>query len=125
MGHVLIADDEEYILEAMRDVLESVGHSVVGVKDGEEALKLLTDTKFDVALIDVMMPKMDGYHLATKIHGLPRPPKIVIVTARAFEGDRQALYATGASAFLPKPFSNRDLIEVVSRLINSNGKGPK
>ena len=115
MGRILIADDERQILEAMADVLEAAGYDVVGAFDGEDALGKLRAGGFDVALIDVVMPKLDGYHLAQKIHGLPEPPKIVIVTSRDFEGDENALRAAGADAFLPKPFSNRDLIEVVAR----------
>lgn len=117
MGRVLIADDEEQILGAMMDVLEGAGHEVVGAFDGEEALKLIEKQQFDVALLDVMMPKLDGYHLATRIHGLPKPPKIVIVTARNYDHDESTLKSVGVEAFLPKPFSNRDLIEVVARLI--------
>jgi CheY-like chemotaxis protein len=64
-----------------------------------------------------MMPKMDGYHLSVKIHSLPNPPKVVIVTARNYESDRQALRVAGVSAFLPKPFSNRELLDVVANLL--------
>ncbi len=117
MGRILIADDEQYILEVMMDILEAAGHEVVGVKDGEEALFNLQSSAFDLALIDVMMPKLDGYHLAQAIHGLMDPPIIVIVTSRDFEGDRQVLMAAGAKAFLPKPFVNRDLIEMVAKLL--------
>jgi CheY-like chemotaxis protein len=121
MGRVLIADDEEHILEVMIDVLEGAGHVVIGVHDGEQAVKRLRESRFDVALIDVMMPKMDGYHVAAQIHGLEDPPRVVIVTSRNFDGDKQALYAAGVAAFLPKPFSNRDLIEVVARLLAEQG----
>jgi len=117
MGRILIADDETEILSVMTDVLEEAGHKVIGVIDGEEAFKELQKHVFDVALIDVMMPKMDGYHLATRIHGLPRPPKVVIVTSRNYDKDQKTLEAVGVAAFLPKPFSNRDLIEVVSNLM--------
>jgi CheY-like chemotaxis protein len=71
---------------------------------------------FDVALFDVMMPKMDGYHAAQQVHGLSKPPKMVIVTSRNFDGDRSALRAAGVDAFLSKPFQNRDLVEVVANL---------
>ena len=118
MGRVLVADDEEHILSVMMDILEGAGHEVTGVRDGEEALAALkTSAPFDVALIDVMMPKLDGYHLAAQIHGLPDPPRIVIVTSRNFDRDEATLQTVGAAAFLPKPFSNKELIEVVTRLM--------
>jgi len=117
MGKVLIADDEINILEVMVEVLESAGHRVTGVHDGEEALKILRAKEFDVAIIDVMMPKIDGYHVAAAIHGLSHPPKILIVTSRDFEQDKVALEASGVDAYLPKPFSNHDLVDVVDTLL--------
>lgn len=122
MARVLIADDETLILEAMMDVLESAGHEVRGVGDGEQALFELQTRDYDVVLIDVMMPKMDGYHVSQQIHGLSSPPKIVIVTSRDYEGDQQALRAAGADAFLPKPFANKDLIEVVGNMVKQRQK---
>jgi len=116
MARILIADDELQILEVMVDVMEGAGHEVVGVSNGEEALQMLQTKEFDVALIDVMMPRLDGYHLAQKLHSFPNPPRVVIVTSRDFDGDKHALQATGVDAFLPKPFSNRDLLDVVSAL---------
>jgi len=120
MGRILIADDEEHILGVMVDVLEAQGHTVVGVADGEKALELLSHHRFDVALLDVMMPKLDGYHLATKIHGLSHPPKIVIVTSRNFDTDGRIIQAVGAAAFLPKPFAKRELIDVVEKMLEKS-----
>jgi CheY-like chemotaxis protein len=119
MGRILIADDESKILELMKDVLEGQGHQIVGVSDGETALRWVQSDHFDVVLIDVMMPRMDGYHLAAAVRSLENPPKIVIVTARDFHGDKDAILASGADAFLPKPFSTKDLIDVVKNLIAS------
>ncbi|OVE77806.1 hypothetical protein BVX98_01920 [bacterium F11] len=116
MKRILVADDEEQILSVMMDVLEGAGYEVVGAHDGVEALKLLENQSFDVALLDVMMPKLSGYHLTTKVLGLANPPKVIIVTARNYEKDEKTLRSVGAHAFLPKPFSNKDLLDVVSRL---------
>lgn len=101
----------------MKDILETQGHSVVAVSDGETALMHLKSKPFDVALIDVMMPRLDGYHVAAAIRAIEKPPKIVIVTARDFHNDKEAVRASGADAFLPKPFATKDLIEVVHNLI--------
>ena len=121
MGRILIADDEQHILEVMVDILESAGHEVIAVPDGHEALFHLQSSYFDIAILDVMMPKLDGYHLAQAVHGLPKPPIVVIVTSRDFDGDKHALTAAGVAAFLPKPFSNKDLIEVVAKLLKEKG----
>lgn len=117
MGRILIADDEDQILSVMVDVLEAAGHMVAAVRNGEEALATLKATKYDVALLDVMMPKMDGYHLTAQIHSLPNPPKIIIVTSRDFDGDKNVLTRIGIDAFLPKPFSNQELVKVVQDLL--------
>jgi CheY-like chemotaxis protein len=118
MARILIADDEEHILEVMMDVLEGAGHDVVGVTDGSEALEQFKTKTFDLVLLDVVMPKLDGYHAAQKIRGFPRPPKIVIVTSRDYDGDKHALQAAGADAYLPKPFANKDLVAVVENLLS-------
>ncbi len=122
MGRILIADDESKILEVMKDILEGQGHQVVAVSDGETALRWLQSDHFDVALIDVMMPRLDGYHVAAAVRALEDPPKIIIVTARDFQTDREAIHASGADAFLPKPFATKDLIEVVKNLIAEKKK---
>ena len=116
MKRILIADDEEHILGVMIDVLEGAGYEVVGVSDGEQALEKLQNQSFDVALLDVMMPKLNGYQLATKINGLENQPKVIIVTSRNYDKDEKTLRTVGASAFLPKPFSNKDLLDVVKNL---------
>ncbi len=118
MGRILIADDEEHILEVMMDVLEAAGHDVVGVPDGAEAVDQFKTKTFDLVLLDVVMPKLDGYHAAQKIRGLPNSPKIIIVTSRDYDGDKHALQAAGADAYLPKPFANKDLVSVVENLLN-------
>ena len=122
MGRILIADDEAKILEVMKDILEGEGHQVVAVSDGETALRWLQSDRFDVALIDVMMPRMDGYHVAAAVRALENPPKIIIVTARDYKTDKEAIHASGADAFLPKPFATKDLIEVVKNLIAEKSK---
>lgn len=118
MGRILIADDEESILSVMMDILQDAGHEVKGVGDGAAALAELEQNQYDVALIDVMMPKMGGYHVAVKIHAMPNPPKIVIVTARSFDADHHLLTNVGVDAYLPKPFAKQDLLNVVTKLLS-------
>jgi len=118
MAKILIADDEEQILDVMKEVLEGAGHEVFGVVNGEEALKVLENWKFDLAFLDVMMPKLNGYQLAAKIHGLPHQPKVIIVTARNFEKDENTIRRIGISAYLPKPFAKKDLLAIVEKLLS-------
>src|SRR4051812_3633826 len=69
MERILVADDEAELLEVMVDILEAAGHEVIGVGDGEAAVKELKKSRFDVAVFDVMMPRLDGYRAARKAHG--------------------------------------------------------
>lgn len=117
MAKILVADDEPSILDVIIETLEQCGHEVVGVSDGLQALNLLNSLIFDLAILDVMMPKLDGYHLATKIHGLVHPPKVMIISSRNFEDDRSLLNSIGADAFLAKPFSKKELINAIDNLI--------
>jgi CheY-like chemotaxis protein len=116
MAKILVADDEVNIAEMAKGILTEFGHDVDIVHDGQSALLRLQTKTYDVALIDVKMPLMDGYHLAAEAQGLQHPPKIVIATARDYDNDQAAVKAVGVSAFLHKPFSNKDLVEVVERL---------
>jgi two-component system, OmpR family, response regulator ResD len=117
MFKVLVADDDRQILDSIVDVFENGGYEVVGVCDGLQALALLKTHSFDMAIIDVMMPKMDGYHLAAKIHALEKKPKVVIMSSRRFEEDKVTLDHIGVSAFMQKPFSIKELLETVQRLL--------
>jgi CheY-like chemotaxis protein len=122
MGRILIADDEAKILEVMVDVLEIAGHEVTGVADGQAAVDELKRNDYDVVLLDVMMPRLNGYQTATQIQGFPNRPAIVIVTAaRNYESDKKILENIGVDAFLPKPFSNQDLKNVVKELLAKRG----
>jgi CheY-like chemotaxis protein len=118
MARILVVDDEKQILQIMKEVLEGAGHKVSIAVNGEEALDILTEDPHDLVLLDVMMPKLDGYHAAAKIHGLPKPPKIVIVTARDFEGDYRVVQSLGVSAFLSKPFSKKSLLKTITDLLD-------
>lgn len=117
MGRVLIADDEEKILDVMVDVLENAGHEVTAVPDGQSALDAMKEQQFDVALIDVMMPKMNGYQVVAQMQAFEHRPRVVIVTARNYDGDKVQIENVGVDAFLPKPFSNHDLVKVVQDLM--------
>lgn len=123
MAKILVVDDEQLILEAICDVLGMADHEAVGVSDAKHALAMLSQQHFDLALVDVMMPEMNGYHLAAKIHGLANPPKVIIATARHYEDDERTLKIIGVSAFISKPFSNRDLLELISKVLKEKSEG--
>jgi DNA-binding response OmpR family regulator len=119
---ILIADDEEGLLELIRFSLNSSGFHVTAAKNGKQALELAQKEKFDLIILDVMMPLMDGYHVASEIIQDPSSPPILLLTSRDFDQDQSAIKGSGATAFLSKPFEITELIETVNGLL---GKGSK
>jgi DNA-binding response OmpR family regulator len=108
---VLAADDDEDILELVAFRLERSGYTVLRAKDGEEALRLALEAKPDLAVLDVMMPKLDGYELTRRLRAddaTSRMP-IILLTARSQDADVQAGFDAGADDYLRKPFSPQEL----------------
>jgi DNA-binding response OmpR family regulator len=108
---VLAADDDEDILELVAFRLERSGYTVLRARDGEEALRLALEAKPDLAVLDVMMPKLDGFELTRRLRAddaTSRMP-IILLTARAQDADVQAGFDAGADDYLRKPFSPQEL----------------
>ena len=119
MAKVLIADDEEGLLELLRFSLDADGYEVVAASDGKKALNYALKEKFDLIILDVMMPHMDGYHVASEITQDPKAPPVLLLTSRDFTQDQPAIKGSGATAFLSKPFEIAELLEVVRSLIKN------
>lgn len=115
---VLIADDEPGILLSLEFLMKKEGHRVFIARDGAEALDLIKREKPDLLLLDIMMPKMDGYQLCQFVKGTPayRHGKVIFLSAKSKEADIQRGYDVGADLYLPKPFSTRELVEKVREL---------
>jgi DNA-binding response OmpR family regulator len=108
---VLAADDDEDILELVAFRLERSGYTVLRATDGEEALRLALEAKPDLAVLDVMMPKLDGFELTRRLRAedaTSRMP-IILLTARSQDADVQAGFDAGADDYLRKPFSPQEL----------------
>ena len=108
---VLAADDDEDILELVAFRLERSGYTVLRASDGEEALRVALEAKPDLAVLDVMMPKLDGFELTRRLRAedaTSRMP-IILLTARAQDADVQAGFDAGADDYLRKPFSPQEL----------------
>jgi CheY-like chemotaxis protein len=118
---VLIADDNAVNRKVARGILERAGHEVVAVEHGRAALDTLDRERFDVVLLDVEMPVLDGLEATRAIRagelasGAPRLP-IVALTAQAMSGDRERCLEAGADAYVAKPFEPRDLLRIVESL---------
>jgi DNA-binding response OmpR family regulator len=107
---VLVADDEEDIIELVAFDLEAEGYDVVLARDGEEALRVAMERRPDLALIDVVMPKLDGYEVTRRIReGADCHTRVILLTARAQVADVLRGFEAGADDYITKPFSAEEL----------------
>ena len=108
---VLAADDDEDILDLVAFRLERSGYTVIVARDGEEALELAATELPDLAVLDVMMPKVDGFEVTRRLRAddaTSRMP-IILLTARSQDADVQQGFEAGADDYLRKPFSPDEL----------------
>ena len=109
---ILVADDEEEIANLIAIHLEKEGYKVIKVFDGEEALKVIQTQSIDLAILDIMMPKMDGYEVTRQIreqHNMP----IIFLSAKTSDFDKVHGLVIGADDYMTKPFTP---IELVARV---------
>jgi CheY-like chemotaxis protein len=117
VSKILVADDEEELLELIKLSLEGAGHDVTAVKNGKIATEKARQNKYDIVILDVMMPIMDGYHAAREIVQDRNAPPVLLLTSRDFDQDQSAIKGSGASAFLSKPFEVGELLKTVQDII--------
>jgi DNA-binding response OmpR family regulator len=108
---ILAADDDDDILQLVVFRLERSGYTVLQARDGEEALALAAEHRPDLAVLDVMMPKMDGIELTRRLRAEPATSRmpIILLTARVQDADVQEGFDAGADDYLRKPFSPQEL----------------
>ena len=116
MGYkILIADDEQEIRDVLRLYLEKDGYEVTEAQDGLEAMKLLGEQEYDLLLLDIMMPGMDGYRVLRNIREKNNVP-VIMLSAKETESDKILGLDLGADDYITKPFAP---LEAVAR-VNSN-----
>ena len=113
---ILIAEDEISIAKALKVMLEKDKYTVDIVHDGQEAFDYITTTAYDVLVLDLMMPKMDGIQLLTTIRSRGITTPTLFLTARAEIEDRVAGLDAGADDYLPKPFASSEFLARVRAL---------
>jgi DNA-binding response OmpR family regulator len=115
---VLMVEDDDSLGSILREYLMLKGYQVVHAKDGMEALEVYEKDKFDICLLDVMMPKLDGFNVAKKIRENDEYVPIVFVTAKSMQADKLEGLKIGADDYVTKPFSMEELqlrIEAILR----------
>ena len=123
MYNILVCDDDREIVEAIEIYLSQEGYKVLKAYDGEEALKLLDKHKVDLLIIDVMMPKLDGFSACKEIKKIKDIP-VIMVTAKGAEYDKVMGLDAGADDYLVKPFSFQELEARIKALLRRNKEVP-
>ncbi len=120
MTKILIVDDEQDIVESLSFMLQAKGYETICAYDGEEGLKLAKEAAPDLIMLDVMMPKINGYKICrllkydAKYKNIP----IIMLTARSQESDKTIGEETGADEYITKPFEFNDVLEVMQKYIS-------
>ena len=119
---VLVVDDEPNIVLSLQFLMVQAGYDVRVARDGEEALAAVNAQPPDLVLLDVMMPKQDGYEVCQKIRANPEWEniRIIMLTAKGREVEREKGIALGADDYITKPFSTRDVVERVKQLLGES-----
>ena len=116
---ILIVDDDPDIIESVRYALENNEYQVLVARDGNQGLAMAEREDPDLIILDMMMPKRSGFLVMEKLRRSSRPHKIIMITAN--EGNRHKAYAEmlGVDDYIRKPFNMNQLLESVSRVLDS------
>lgn len=121
---ILIVDDEDPISSAMKDILEMKNFSVITANNGVEGLKILAEQSIDLVVLDIKMPRMDGYmfmeHLKERWENGDKKfpfPKIIVMTVVEKKNDLGLATNLGAAEFMNKPFNTEELVTTIKRLL--------
>jgi CheY-like chemotaxis protein len=121
---ILVVDDDQVIQQLLKVNLELEGYAVEVASDGQEALALFANFEPDLVLLDIMMPKLDGWEVARRLAGATGGPvPIVLLSARAQESDMQKGTELGVAAYVTKPFDPIQLLHLVAGILAQQGRG--
>ena len=120
---VLVVDDEPNIVLSLQFLMKQAGFEVRVARDGDEALRAVAEAQPDLILLDVMMPKRDGYEVCQMIRANPawQDVRIIMLTAKGREVEREKGIALGADDYITKPFSTREVVDRVKHLLGEDG----
>ena len=123
MAKILIADDESSLRTLIQVTLESPNLQTVFALDGTEALQLAQEVKFDLILLDWMMPGLNGIDVLKQLRERPETANVpvIMLTARGQNSDQERAMQYGATAYLVKPFSPLELLERIQKTLKLNG----
>lgn len=125
-SRILIVDDEPSIVISLEYLMRREGYEVAVAADGEAALAAVAARPPDLVVLDVMMPKVDGFEVCRRLRAEPawRGVRVLMLTAKGREAELQKGLSLGADAYVTKPFSTRDLVAEVRRLLAAGEARP-
>ena len=128
MGKILICDDEAGIRTVIKRYAEFEGHEVTEAGDGTEAVNLCREEKFDIIIMDVMMPEMDGFTAVREIRKTSDAP-VIMLSARGEEYDKVSGFEAGVDDYVVKPFSSKEIMlrinAILRRVIKNAAEVPE
>jgi len=121
-GKILVVDDEIYIVHILDFSLGMEGYEVVTALDGEQALEKVKNEKPDLIVLDIMMPKLDGYETCKmlKNEDATREIPVILLSAKGRNVDQKIGFEVGADDYITKPFSPRKLVERINAILGQN-----
>ncbi|MBF0397542.1 MAG: response regulator transcription factor [Desulfobacterales bacterium] len=121
-ANILVIEDDMAICRGLLDVLVFNGYEAEGSFDGKEGFKKGLEGKYDLIMLDVMLPNMDGFTICGEIRKKKPKQPIIMITAKGSEDDIIAGFKAGADDYVPKPFSLRELMVRVEAILRRSGK---
>jgi len=122
MLKVILIDDDKELLELLEEYLTNNDIEVYKANCGEKALEMIKEDRFDIAILDVMMPKMNGLEVLKKINNEYNYLPVIMLTAKGDEVDRILGLEMGADDYIPKPFNPRELLARIKAVIRRKEK---
>ena len=126
-ARILVVDDDRVIQQLLRVNLELEGYTVRIASDGEEALRSFTEFHPELILLDIMMPKLDGWEVSRRLKQQPggRDVPIILLSARAQDSDMRRGTEIGVAAYVTKPFDPIQLLDLVASLLDQGSPDPQ
>ncbi len=121
-GKVLVIDDEDIVLKSCHRVLTPEGYDVKTAKTGEDGLKMLEKKPFNIALVDIKMPDMDGIEVLRRIKGKWPQTQVIIITGYSTIATAVSTLKLGAYDYIEKPFTPDDILSVVKEALGQEVK---
>ncbi|WP_346855979.1 response regulator [uncultured Draconibacterium sp.] len=121
---ILLVEDNLLNQKVVTFNLKKYSYNVTAVSNGPDAIKAVADQTFDLILMDLMLPEMDGYEITTeirkmeKVKGTDKPVPIIAITANTLDNDREKCFEVGMNEYLSKPFTAEQLIDKIRMFIS-------